>query len=169
MKKLKNNKKGFTLIELLAVIVILAILVAVAVPTVMRYLASSRQDTFATNAERAIETVRTDVAFSGINVSVIYTLEDINKILDKKLTTSPYGNEYNANSYVAVEIIGAETKYSVCLTDGTYGISAKEDEIESGSVTTSTKTCTAPATDGGNTAYKQVTPADDGGKTSVDK
>ena len=36
MKKL--NKKGFTLIELLAVVVILAILVTVSVPAVVKYL-----------------------------------------------------------------------------------------------------------------------------------
>lgn len=161
MKKLKNNKKGFTLIELLAVIVILAILVAVAVPTVMRYLASSRQDTFATNAERAIETVRTDVAFSGINVSVVYKLSDINALLDKKLTTSPYGNKYLADSYVAVEIDGAETSYSVCLTDGTYGITSDEDEIVASNVKTDTKTCTAPV------GYSSVTISESGGKTSV--
>ena len=38
------KKKGFTLIELLAVIVILAILLAIAIPKVTQYITKSRKD-----------------------------------------------------------------------------------------------------------------------------
>ena len=47
---IKNNnksefmkKKGFTLIELLAVIVILGLLIAIAIPSVIKYLTQSRK------------------------------------------------------------------------------------------------------------------------------
>ena len=42
---MKNNK-GFTLIELLAVIVILGILLALAIPRVSQYINNSKKDSF---------------------------------------------------------------------------------------------------------------------------
>ncbi len=165
MKNLKNNKKGFTLIELLAVIVILAILVAVAIPAVMRYLATSRQETFATNANRAIETVRTDVTFSGISTNVYYPLNEINKLLDKKLATSPYGKSYNENSFVQVTFDNdGNATYSICLTDGNYGINVDENTLDATKVTTGTTSCTQPSND---TGYTSVTVNGDGNKTTT--
>ena len=41
----KTNNKGFTLIELLAVIVILALLMMIAIPSVTRYITQSRVET----------------------------------------------------------------------------------------------------------------------------
>ena len=59
MKRLNNV--GFTLIELLAVITIMGILLMVAVPSVSRTIENSRRDTFADNALKYIDTVRTAV------------------------------------------------------------------------------------------------------------
>lgn len=63
MKKYKNktNKKAFTLIELLAVIVILGVLMITAIPAVTKAIAKSRRDTYATNAKKIIDAVRTSV------------------------------------------------------------------------------------------------------------
>ena len=69
MKKL--NKKGFTLIELLAVIVILAILIAVAVPAITRYLAEARKGTFVDNAQAAITAVRDEEIISSIGTTTV--------------------------------------------------------------------------------------------------
>lgn len=55
MKQSIKNERGFTLIELLAVIVVLAIVMVIAVQAVMPRLAEARQDTFATEANTAIE------------------------------------------------------------------------------------------------------------------
>ncbi len=168
MKKL--NKKGFTLIELLAVIVILAILVAVAVPAVTRYLTTARKGTYADNAQSAISAVRNDVVsqFSNAGSRVYYLngacmkdgsktsdttkaacetasgtwQEGINDLLDKKLKKSPYGKDYDSNSFIQVIVqTDGSYKYHICLTDGTQGIDADEDAISDSSVTALT-TCT---------------------------
>ena len=131
MKKI--NKKGFTLIELLAVIVILAILIAVAVPAITRYLASARANTFKDNALSVIDTVRKDKIINGTGATT-YTFETINGLLEKKLNKSPYGEDYGTSSCVKVttdESTGTDT-YLICLTDGKYGIKGTEDEIISG-------------------------------------
>lgn len=69
MKKYKNktNKKAFTLIELLAVIVILGVLMITAIPAVTKAIAKSRRDTYATNAKKIIDAVRTSVLNEEFN------------------------------------------------------------------------------------------------------
>jgi len=116
MKKL--NKKGFTLIELLAVIVILAILVAVAIPAVTRYLNTARKGTFSSNASAAISVVRNDVISTGVTAEKTYTLEQINGMLEKKLEKSPYGSPYKTDSFVQVTFSATgEATYAICLLD----------------------------------------------------
>ena len=164
MKKL--NKKGFTLIELLAVIVILAILVAVAVPAVTRYLNTARKGTYADNAQAAISVVRNDVIsqFGAANGRKYYlngscsdttlTTEatctsagkvwtvGINDLLEKKLKNSPYGSLYDEDSYV--EVIAATDgsgsyTYNICLVDESsekYGIKQSEDAVNEANVVT---------------------------------
>ena len=50
-KMRKINRKGFTLIELLAVIVILAIVMVVTIPSVLRAMASAREKQFQNAAD----------------------------------------------------------------------------------------------------------------------
>ncbi len=150
MKKLSN--KGFTLIELLAVIVILSILVAVAVPAVTRYLSFARESAYVSSASGAIEAVRLDVINKGYSADVYYTLENINELLEKKLVNSPYSRPYASNSYVAVRFDEAGiATYSICLTDGSNGFGSgssavlesdiSEDSLQTGKADVS---CTAP-------------------------
>ena len=150
MKKvLKNNKKGFTLIELLAVIVILAILVMVAIPAVTKYLTESRKGTFSDNALTAISAVRNDVILNGSQKNVYYDLESINTLLEKKLKTSPFGNQFNADSYIKVEYTMNGSEYKICLSDGSFGIDeTAEGEVDKDDVKQNV-TCTRPANDSG--------------------
>ena len=126
MKKLNN--KGFTLIELLAVIVILAILVALAVPSVTTYLNGARKSTYAINAKTAITAVRDDINVKGITADTYYSLSEINSLLDTKLNRSPYGVAYSNTSYIKVTFNeeGLAT-YSICLTDGSNGFLETEE------------------------------------------
>ena len=139
MKKL--NKKGFTLIELLAVVVILAILVTVSVPAVVKYLGTARRETYATNALRAIEAAKNDYVNKGYTGVKYYTLDEadhdtternsdgkiyLNDLLDKKLNNSPYGEKLvtgATGSYVKAESTydaatrQTTTTFSICLVD----------------------------------------------------
>lgn len=135
MKKLINNKKGFTLIELLAVIVILAILVMVSIPAVMRYLDTARKGTFSDAAATAVSAVRNDVIVYGKQGEQTYTLDEINKLLEVKLENSPYGKPYDNTSYIKAVINNESTKYYICLVDGDKkGIKAESTKIDKSKV-----------------------------------
>lgn len=168
MKKI--NKKGFTLIELLAVIVILAILIAVAVPAITRYLAEARKGTFVDNAQAAITAVRDEMIISSIgttsvsypptsdNKSTQYVSTDkatvflkdaVNMLLEKKLKTSPYGGKYTDNSYIKVTPAADGTyTFEICLSDGTHKISGTEENLSKTSVNPTTEDCTIPERSG---------------------
>jgi len=57
----KMSKKGFTLIELLAVIVILGLLMAIAIPSVTKYIIQSRKKTLVSTIDNYIQAVSVDV------------------------------------------------------------------------------------------------------------
>lgn len=123
---MKNNKKGFTLIELLAVIVILAILVMLAIPAVTRYLNSARKNTFSDNALRAVEAVRNDVIEKGFSSTrsmcdggvCTYNLSAINDLLETKLVTSSFGNDYTGDKACVVIVVNQSTNgYTMTMVD----------------------------------------------------
>jgi len=122
---MKNNK-GFTLIELLAVIVILAILLAVALPMVTKYITNSKRDSFITTAREFADTVEKDATSElydlpiGSNDVTIVSLDQVK--LQKGGTKSPFSGKWvNDSSYVAIVNVGTEIdplyKYYVTLTD----------------------------------------------------
>ena len=124
-----KNKKGFTLIELLAVIVILALLVAVAIPAVTKYLNTSRKGVFADNASVAISAVRNQTIIDGAS-KLEYNLDDINKLLEKELKNSPWGKAYTEAKVIVTPTTDNTTKittydYKIFLTDGTHCIGSK--------------------------------------------
>lgn len=108
------NKKGFTLIELLAVIVIMAVLMITAIPAITQAIARSRRDTYATNAKKIIDAVRTgmvDNEFESTSESggicqlpgpqqyvevvlVSNSGNDIEKLLERGGSNSSFGKQY---------------------------------------------------------------------------
>lgn len=121
-----KNKKGFTLIELLAVIVILAILIAVAIPRVTRYITDSRKDSLVTTAKEFADTVEKDATAEKIDLPIAtsdVTIVSLDMIqLQKGGTKSPFNAKWMVDSsYVAIINVGTDIdpiyKYYVALAD----------------------------------------------------
>ena len=137
---MKKNNKGFTLIELLAVIVILAILVAVAIPSVTKYLNDARKGSMQNEAAELVTAARTYIVANNITKSGDFIFEigskeadwvpdnatkadvkHIDNVVQKNLVNSPYGNKYVA-AYVEVDRdagTGVST-FKLKLSDGIY-------------------------------------------------
>ena len=62
LRELKKNKKGFTLIEIIVVVVILAVLMAVAVPSVMKYLSEADNAKYMAQARTVMTTAQAEMA-----------------------------------------------------------------------------------------------------------
>ncbi len=59
---MKKNKKGFTLIEIIVVVVILAVLMAVAVPSVLKYIDEADDAKYMTQARSAYTILNREIA-----------------------------------------------------------------------------------------------------------
>lgn len=121
-----KNKKGFTLIELLAVIVILAILMAIAIPKVTQYITRSRKDSLIATSNDFIDAIRKDAIseeyeFPIGNDDVTIVSLDLIK-LEKGGIKSPFNGKWVPKySYVAIINIGTDEdpdyKYFVAIRD----------------------------------------------------
>lgn len=119
MKMLKNlkNKKGFTLIEIVIVIVIIAILAAMLVPSLLKWIDSSKEKTF-TSACGTIKTsiasvISENYATSG-TVQTTLTSDDWDKVSDLVgKTVAASGADYNVTAFD----YSADT---YTITDGTF-------------------------------------------------
>ena len=72
-----KDKKGFTLIELLAVIVILGLLMAIAIPSVTKYITESRKKTLTTTIGNFVSALTNDVNdlnYTFTNSNILYAV-----------------------------------------------------------------------------------------------
>ncbi|MBE6150867.1 MAG: type II secretion system protein [Firmicutes bacterium] len=113
---MKENK-GFTLIELLAVIVILGLLMAIAIPSVTKYITESRKKTLTTtvgNYISALVNEVNDLSYIFTDANTIYAVP-IECISLERGGTDPFGYWYQANdayfAYVLVQYDDVNSKY----------------------------------------------------------
>ncbi|MBQ7105687.1 MAG: prepilin-type N-terminal cleavage/methylation domain-containing protein [Bacilli bacterium] len=138
---MRKNNRGFTLIELLAVIVILALLMMIAIPSVTRYITQSRVKTVTKTMDSYITAVVQEVNDGDYHFSdstKIYAIP-IECVSLEKGGTSPFGEWMQANdaywAYVLVQYdnVNYNYKYGFTFKDSAgYGmyptVSANIDE-----------------------------------------
>ncbi len=84
MFKFMKSKKGFSLVELMIVVVIMAILVAVAVPIFNSVTGSSRAKTCIDNQRSIISTLNTPLLEKTLAKDAIFTFSVVNDTTNKK-------------------------------------------------------------------------------------
>lgn len=125
-----KNKQGFTLIELLAVIVILGVLMAIAIPSMTGYISNSKKDTLINSAQQLLsgakDMLTSENAYPSPKTAVVIKISDIDL---EKGGVSPYDNkpfdETNNKSYILVynnansesEVKSSSYEYYIALTD----------------------------------------------------
>jgi type IV pilus assembly protein PilA len=104
-QKLKNEK-GLTLIELLAVIVILGIIAAIAIPSIGKIIENSKIDAIKADAIQIINAAKIKYAENSTDKSI--TITELNGFLDDVTTFT-----------------GAGTSATVSVTDGVFTFDGK--------------------------------------------
>jgi len=126
-----KNKKGFTLIELLAVIVILGLLLAIAIPSISKYIIEVRKKTLVSSIGNYISSIAIDVNDQNYKFSepnTIYAVP-IECIALEKGGSNPLGEWLQSNdnywAYVLVQYddIASSYKYGFTFKDSNgYGM-----------------------------------------------
>ena len=110
---MKNNK-GFTLIELLAVIVILAVLLAIAIPAVSKYINDAKKSTFIQNAQSYAKAARSEAMIGTYQLTInsgegnLIKFTTLQTALENGGITSSYGGTFD-DSYSYVVIVNEGT------------------------------------------------------------
>ena len=146
-----ENRKGFTLVELLAVIVILGLLMAIAIPSVTKYITQSRKKTLISSVDSYVTAVTTavnDNEFGAMSKEdtmyyVPVSNEDNNSCISlEKGGTDPFGNWKEA--YVVVNYDSDKYSYDYYFTfydDAGYGMALTKIE----DISTSSNQITNPS------------------------
>lgn len=109
LKKRLNNQRGLTLVELLAVIVILGIISAIAVPSIGNIIENSKKDAAVADAIQIINAAK--IAHAANPNQTTWTH-----------TGSTAGTDYLKDYLTGVE----DTVYTVTLENNTYSITGHE-------------------------------------------
>ena len=125
-----KNKKGFTLIELLAVIVIMAILLMIAIPSVNAILFDSRSKLYAQDALNFVQAAKqlvTDGTFVIDDFDTTYYIH-INNLSDEDILASPFADWSDAYVAVVLNEDGSNQYYWVSADKAGWRIDLTEDK-----------------------------------------
>lgn len=133
MNKLKRvlfDNRGFTLIELLAVVVIIAILMAIALPSINAILYNSRSEIYAQDAVAYVD------ATKNLVMDQTYTIDDfdttyyihINNLDDSDLGPSPFAEWEDAYVAVILNDDGSKEYYWVSVDKAGWRIDLTRDK-----------------------------------------
>jgi type IV pilus assembly protein PilA len=155
MKRLKKEEKGFTLIELLAVIVILGIIAAIAVPLIGKIISKSGTDSDVATARQVYDAARLymtseNLSADGTNPLTI-TIEGATGLiaegyLDKNLSLPSTKEKVTGGEVVFKK--GGELAYVHIDANDTAGLDVKSDFYITGEEVLAgkgTKTITEPS------------------------
>lgn len=130
MKRFLKNERGLTLIELLAVIVILGIISAIAIPAIGGLIDNSKKDAHVSNAQQMINAAKIAVTAdkdlippSGQTTQI--TLGDLENNGYLETLKDPDGDKTTYNRTASKVIItnnNNKLSYSVKLINGTRGV-----------------------------------------------
>ncbi|MFA7672602.1 MAG: type II secretion system protein [Clostridia bacterium] len=121
MNKVIKNKKGITLVELLAVIVIMAIITAIAVPLIGNLITSTRESAAAADGNTVYASLRLyALENSDITVSFDFTGDDTTKATALTSLTAAIGPYISVvpTSITGITFSVVETKVTVTAAAG---------------------------------------------------
>lgn len=128
----KMNKKGFTLIELLAVIVILAVLMLLATPSVLNIMNNARKNAFATESLSLLKAAQTKYASEMLNSSQINEMYFKNNGTgDCKESTNPCkldveGNDITYDIQLKINPSTSQVTYKWTISNSNYKTTTTE-------------------------------------------